>query len=86
MAGLYAADGSWNVTNVIGDVYTGLYAADGSINIISSSPGSGAYHACGALRTTSSGETILPRQAPDGSLYITDEGLNNGAQKVTILA
>lgn len=86
MAGMYAADGSWNVTNVVGDVYTGIYAPDGSINIISSSPGEGLYHACGAFRVTSAGDTPLPRYAPDGSLYVNDSGFNNGTQRVTILA
>ncbi len=51
MSGVYAADGSWNVSVVDGSSFTGLYAADGSLNVIKS-PGStfvGMYHPCGAL-------------------------------------
>ncbi len=72
MSGLYAADGSMNVTVVSGLSFTGLYAADGSINVIIS-PGSsfvGAYHPCGAWYVTVSPGTLVPIRAPDGSLYV----------------
>jgi hypothetical protein len=54
--GLYAIDGSWNVTVVSGLSYTGLYAADGSLNVIQSpNPATtyvGCYHPCGAMYVT----------------------------------
>lgn len=82
---MYAADGSWNVTNVVGDVYTGLYAPDGSINIIASSPGTGYYHPCGAVRVTSSADVIVPRYHANGSLYTTTDGFLNGSQRITVI-
>lgn len=88
--GLYAANGSINVTVVTGSVYTGLYAPDGSINVIASS-GSiyvGAYHPCGAWWVTVSPGTLIPLRAPDGSLYVTNAGMpsSNKGQPVTVVS
>lgn len=90
MAGLYAADGSWNVTFVSGNTLTGLHAADGSYNVITS-PGNryvGAYHPCGALWVTINTSLGVPIRAPDGSLYITNDGMppRNMGQPVTVVA
>lgn len=86
----YGADGSWNVTVVDGSTYTGFYAADGSVNVIKATGSSyvGAYHPCGALWVTVSPGTLIPRQAPDGSLYVTESGMpsTNIGQPVTVVS
>lgn len=48
---LYAADGSFNVTEVDGTTYTGKYAADGSYNvvIVDGLSYTGSQHKCGAF-------------------------------------
>lgn len=89
MAGLYAADGSLNVTVVSGTSYTGLYAANGSYNVIKS-PGTslvGAYHPCGAMWVSISPGTLSPMRAPDGSLYVQRSPYKeNAGQKVTVVS
>lgn len=87
--GLYAADGSINVTVVAGNVYTGLYAADGSWNVIKPPGGVyvGAYHPCGALYVTPTPGTLVPIRAPDGSLYVQNTGvLKDSGQPVTVVS
>jgi hypothetical protein len=87
----YSADGSMNVSVVSGTSYTGLQAADGSINVILS-PGTsyvGAYHPCGAIWVTNAISPpvgALPRQAPDGSLYVSQTPYTYGAQHVTVVS
>lgn len=87
--GVYAADGSWNVSVVSGSTRTGIYAADGSLNVVLA-PGSsyvGAYHPCGALWVTVSPGTFVPVRAPDGSLYVQQSPyVNNSGQKVTAVS
>lgn len=89
MSGIYAADGSFNVTVVDGTSYTGVMAADGSYNVIKS-PGNaevGAYHPCGAYWVTLTDGSKTGYRAPDGSLYITDSPYTlNGAAKVTVVS
>jgi len=86
----YAADGSWNVTVVDGSTYTGLYAADGSVNVIKSPGGTyvGAFHPCGAWYVTTTTGGATSRQAPDGSLYVTNIGMphTNQGQPVTVVS
>lgn len=88
--GKFAADGSMNVTIVLGSVYTGLYAADGSINVVMSSGNSvyvGAYHPCGAWWVSLSPGTLVPLRASDGSLYINTTNSNtNSGQPVTVIS
>lgn len=88
--GKFAADGSMNLTVVNGSSYTGLYAPDGSINVIVA-PGSsyvGAFHPCGAWYVTVSPGTLVPRRAPDGSLYVTVTAApsTNTGQPVTVVS
>lgn len=82
----YAADGSINISVVDGNSYTGLYAADGSINVVVSPGGSqvGIYAPCGAWYVTVSPGTLIPRQAPDGSLYVNTSLAQDGSQSVTV--
>lgn len=89
--GLYAADGSINVTVVTGSVYTGLYAPDGSINVVTATGSTyvGAYHPCGAWWVTVSPvPTIgaLPLRAPDGSKYVSTTPFTNGGQRVNVVS
>jgi hypothetical protein len=87
----YAADGSWNVSVVDGLTYTGLYAADGSYNVAIAPGGTyvGAYHPCGALWVTTTPAPAVggsPRNAPDGSLYVSQTPYTNGGQSVTVVS
>lgn len=84
----YAANGSLNVSVVSGSAYTGIYAADGSINVVVA-PGNayvGAYAPCGAWYVTVSPGTIVPRRAPDGSLYVNTILSGDGSQSVTVVS
>lgn len=89
MSGVYAADGSLNVTVVDGSTRTGLYAADGSINVVLS-PGSGfvgLYHPCGAYYVTL--VTVGPANyyAADGSMNVTQSPyITTGATRVTAVS
>lgn len=91
MSGLYAADGSLNMTGVSGLSYTGLYAADGSLNAIAA-PGNsyvGAYHPCGALYVTQAPVVTTapnPLRAPDGSMYCSVSPYTYGGQRVTFVS
>lgn len=91
MAGLFAANGSLNVTVVDGSAFTGTTAPDGSLNVVvAPTPVTdpvGSYHPCGALYvTTSDGTVFLPLRAPDGSLYVTEENVYNSGQRVTVVS
>jgi hypothetical protein len=84
MAGLYAADGSWNVTVVDGSAYVGLYAADGSINVIQSDGDMGPLmHPCGAIRVTLTVDVVPGLYVTDGSWYCTESPFVSGALRVT---
>jgi hypothetical protein len=86
MAGVYAADGSLNVTVVDGNTRTGLYAADGSLYVVAASPSFfGAYHPCGAFLVTPTTTGVLARYAFDGSLYVTENDAD-GAQRITVVS
>lgn len=87
MAGLYAADGSWNVTVVTGLDRVDYYALDGSVNVTGST-GTGAMHPCGCLAVTSTPDDteFWGRYAPDGSLYVSSTFPNTGCQRVTFVS
>lgn len=74
--GLYAADGSYNVTAVTGATYTGLYALDGSLNVVQKDGTilTGLYHPCGAYNVVlySSGEARI--QHSSGAYLISKAG------------
>lgn len=90
MSGLFANDGSWNVTVVSGSSYTGLMASDGSVNVVAS-PGNsivGAYHPCGALYVTkiTSAPSVPSIRAIDGSLNVsTSTYVIPNSQKITVV-
>lgn len=92
MAGLYAADGSWNITIVDGTTYTGLFAADGSINCVIAPVVTrpiGLNHPCGARWVTdvSAGDSSTGRSAADGSLKVcTTPYTQTYAQRVTVVS
>lgn len=89
MAGLFAADGSINVTVVSGTSNVGAYAVDGSINVIASPGGTnvGAYHPSGAWYVTLLSNTLAPARAPDGSLYIqVSPYAGDSGQRVTVVS
>lgn len=86
--GLYATDGSLNISVVDGLSYTGVYSADGSVNVIVSDGSTyvGAYHPCGAWWVTVSPGTTTPLRAPDGSLYVNTSLAKDGSQSVTVVS
>lgn len=86
MAGLYASDGSLNVSVVDGSSLTGLYAVDGSINVVVAPGGSyvGAYHACGAWYVTVVTSGVVGYYAADGSMNVAESPYTaTGAVRVT---
>lgn len=90
MSGVYAADGSFNVTVVDGSVRTGLYAADGSFNVVLS-PASGnyigLYHPCGAYYVTLISSGPANYYASDGSMNVTQSPyITTSATKVTAVS
>lgn len=88
MSGIYAADGSINVTVVDGSTLTGLYAADGSWNVVNS-PGTGlvgAYHPCGAYYVKLTASDVFSIRAADGSLYVNTSNNIKQGQRVTVIS
>lgn len=88
MSGLYAVDGSINVTVVDGSSWTGLEAADGSWNVVASNGSSfvGVQHPCGAywVTPTSSASSVY---APDGSLNVQQSPYgSSGPIKITVVS
>lgn len=88
--GLMAANGSINVTVVDGTTYTGLYAADGTMNVIEATGTVylGATHPCGARYVALSPGTLVPVDAPNGAMYVsqaTAAPSTNSGQPVTVV-
>lgn len=89
MAGVYAADGSLNVTVVSGSSFTGVYALDGSINVRKAPGGSfvGAYHPCGAWYVTLVTSGPVGYYAADGSMNVQLSPYSaSGAVRVTVVS
>jgi hypothetical protein len=85
MAGLYAADGSFNVTVVDGTDWVGLYAADGSWNVIAvdGTEYVGVYDASGALNVYVSDGTYRGWYHPSGAWNVAESPYVTGVSKVT---
>lgn len=88
MSGVYASDGSMNITVVSGTTLTGTYASDGSINVVVSTGlvFVGAYHPCGAWWVTVAPSGVHGIRAPDGSLYVSETPFTNDGQRVTVVS
>src|SRR4051812_12647157 len=86
MSGLYAADGSWNVTVVTGSSFTGVFAADGSLNVKVRTSEYGIYHSCGAILVTVRSVPGAGLYAPDGSWYVSASPYVYGSQRVTVVS
>lgn len=89
MSGVYAADGSLNVSVVSGSSFTGVYAPDGSINVIKAPGGSfvGAYHPCGAWYVTLVTSGAVGYYAVDGSMNVMLSPYSaSGAVRVTVVS
>jgi hypothetical protein len=86
MAGLYAADGSFNVTVVSGAAMTGLYAPDGSWNVVEvdGTTLTGLYHPCGAYNVVESdGRTGIYH--PCGALNVSESPYVASSIHVTVV-
>lgn len=86
--GVYADDGSINVTVVDGTDFTGFYAADSSWNVILA-PGDtfvGAQAPCGALYVTIGDGSTTEAQAPDGSAYVQESPYTGNGWRVTVVS
>jgi len=89
MAGLYATDGSLNITVVDGSTNTGLYATDGSYNVVVSTGTSAAgkvQHPCGALFVFPVTASTQNYYNNDGSINITTTPYPYTAQRVTVVS
>lgn len=91
MAGLYATDGSLNVTVVSGATVTGRLAANGSLNVVSTGTTTGPVrsvnHACGAAWVKLDNTGPNSANAADGSLNVTTSPYNGkGATRVTVVS
>lgn len=82
--GIYAANGSINVTVVDGTTFTGLYARDGSWNVVVSDGigFKGRYHPCGGYWVTNS--TGPGFYAADGSMNVSETA--GAVQRVTVIS
>lgn len=88
MAGLYAADGSLNVTVVDGNTYTGAMAKDGSYNVVQNdgSTYKGLYHKCGAYNVVLYSSGIPKLQHSNGSWLVSETPFTVGTVKVTVVS
>lgn len=88
MAGIYAADGSINVTQVSGAAYVGRYAPDGSMNVFISSGTSpvGKTHASGAQQIVRNLSGTQHYHHGDGSTLIQTTPYTLGGQRITIVS
>lgn len=87
--GVYAADGSLNITIVSGSSLTGLYAANGSLNVIKATGSTpcGAYHPCGAWWVTPVTSGLCGYYAADGSMNVAESPYTaHGAVRVTVVS
>lgn len=89
MAGIYAADGTINVTVVDGTSRVNTYAADGSLNV-QVSPGTGwvgIFAPCGALYITPyEGAGPTTYYAADGSVNMKETLSPFGGMRVTVIS
>lgn len=88
MTGVYASDGSMDITVVSGSTRTGIYAPDGSIYVVVATGLTyvGAYHPCGAWWVTVAPSGVHGIRAPDGSLYVSTTPFTNGGQRVNVIS
>lgn len=86
MSGLYASDGSINVTVVSGG-YTGLYGTDGSWNVIPNTSGYGLVDPpTGALRVTLVSGSQNSIYAQDGSLNVSVSPYISESRYITVVS
>lgn len=87
MPGLYAADGSWNVSVETAANTRGVQATHGGLNVFkAASGGKGAQGPSGQIRVTYTAAAVNTAMAPDGSLYVTKSPYVKGAQPVTVIS
>lgn len=86
MSGLYAADGSINVSVVSAGSYSGLYHNDYSWNVIPSTTGFGYVDPpTGAIRVTLTAVPVNSIYAPDGSMYVSVSPYIGNTRHVTVV-
>lgn len=85
--GIYADDGSFNVTEVDGSTYTGLYSADGAYNVVvvDGSTYTGLYAPCGAYNVCSYVSGPVSIHHPCGAFMISESPYTEGTMKVTFI-
>ena len=86
--GLYANDGSINVTVVDGNSYVGAQAADGSLNVlvVDGSDYTGLLAGCGAVNVIAAVADSNSYFHPCGAWYISESPYYTGAVKVTVMS
>lgn len=85
MSGLYAQDGSINVSVVSTGTYVGLYHNDYSWNVISDLGFGYEDPNTGALRVTLTSTPVNSIYAPDGSQYVSVSPYVSNTLKITVV-
>lgn len=85
MSGLYASDGSINVSVVSAGTYAGLYHNDYSWNVIQDSGFGSSDPGTGALRVTLTSAAVNSIYAPDGSQYVSVSPYVANTLKITVV-
>ena len=85
--GLYANDGSINVTVVDGNSYVGAQAADGSLNVlvVDGSDYTGLLAGCGAVNVIATVADSNSYFHPCGAWYVSESPYDIGAVRVTVI-
>lgn len=86
--GLYASDGSINVTVVDGNSYVGAQAADGSLNVlvVDGSDYTGLLAGCGAVNVIAAVADSNSYFHPCGAWYVSESPYSIGAVRVTVVS
>lgn len=86
MAGLYAADGTWNINVVDGTTFVGRQGSNGGLNVfqVNGTVFTGYQHKSGAVNVFNATGTEEKFQHPCGAHIVTNAGKHN-IRGVTVL-
>jgi hypothetical protein len=85
MSGLFAGDGSLNITVVTDNSHEGQYAPDGSLYVKQHSTEVGVYSASGAMVVTKRTVAVPAIVAQDGSINVSVSPYVSGTMRVTVV-
>lgn len=86
MAGIYAADGTYNINVVPGTSFVGRYGTNGGLNVVqvNGSAQTGHQHVSGAINVFNAVGTEEKAYHPCGAFLVTNAGKHN-IRGVTVL-